>query len=157
MKGALPKIYSIYFFWVQHFIFPVILYFKLVQWYPAMRRFRGAHEEKRQELLDQMVEVLALLEEAFGKYSKGKAFFGGDRIEFLDIAFGSFLGWLRVIEKVGGVKLLDEAKTPGLVKWAERFCADVAVKSVMHETEKLIKFSKVLMAKMKGARPSPKN
>ena len=93
MKGALPKIYSIFFFfWVQHLIFPVILYCKLVQWYPVMRRFGGAHGEKRQELLDQMVEVLALLEEAFGKYCKGKAFFGGDRIEFLDIAFGSFLG-----------------------------------------------------------------
>ena len=74
MKGALPKIYSIYFFWVQHFIFPVILYFKLVQWYPAMRRFRGAHEEKRQELLDQMVEVLALLEEALGNIAKGRLF-----------------------------------------------------------------------------------
>ena len=59
-------------------------------------------------------------------------------------------------EKVNGVKLLDEAKTPGLVKWAEKFCADAAVKSVMPETEKLLEFSKVLAAKMKGA-PPPKN
>ena len=55
------------------------------------------------------------------------------------------------------MKLLDEAKTPGLVKWAERFCADVAVKSVMLETEKLTEFSKVLMAKVKRAPTPPKN
>jgi len=126
------------------------------KWFPAMRRIRGAQGEERQELVDQVVEGLALLEEAFGKYSKGKAFFGGDQIGFIDIAFGSLLGWLRVTEKVGEVKLLDEAKTPGLVKWADCFCADAAVKSVMPETEKLIEFSKFLMAKMKGA-PPPKN
>ncbi len=52
------------------------------------------------------------------------------------------------------MKLLDEAKTPGLVKWAERFCADGAVKGVMPETEKLVEFSKVLLAKL--SRDPPK-
>ena len=127
-----------------------------VQWFAAMKGLRSAQGEERKAFLDQVTEGLALLEEAFGKCSKGKAFFGGDRIGLLDIAFGSFLGWLKVTEKVNGVKLLDEAKTPGLVKWAERFCADAAVKSVMPETEKLLEFSKVLAAKMKGA-PPPKN
>ena len=121
-----------------------------------MRRIRGAQGEERQELVDHVVEGLFLLEEAFGKYSKGKDFFSGDRTGFIDIAFGSLLSWLKVTEKVGEVKLLDEAKTPGLVKWAESFCAEAAVKSVMPETEKLIEFSKLLMAKMKGA-PPPKN
>ncbi|ONI30655.1 hypothetical protein PRUPE_1G264800 [Prunus persica] len=57
-----------------------------------------------------------LLEEAFEKTSKGKDFFSGDKIGYLDIAFGCFLGWLRVTEKMNGVKLLDETKTPGLPK-----------------------------------------
>lgn len=126
------------------------------KWFAAMKGLQSAQGEERKPFLDQVTEGLALLEEAFGKCSKGKAFFGGDRIGLLDIAFGSFLGWLKVTEKVNGVKLLDEAKTPGLVKWAERFCADAAVKSVMPETEKLLEFSKVLAAKMKGA-PPPKN
>ncbi|KAF3954608.1 hypothetical protein CMV_020064, partial [Castanea mollissima] len=125
-------------------------------WFAAMRSLRIAQGEERKAFLDQVTEGLALLEEAFGKCSKGKAFFGGDRIGLLDIAFGSLLGWLRVTEKMGKVKLLDEAKTPGLVKWAESFCADAAVKSVMPETEKLIEFSKLLTAQMKGA-PPPKN
>jgi len=130
---------------------------KWMQFFPTMRGIAAAQgEEARKALVEQVGEGLALLEEAFGKCSKGKAFFGGDRIGFLDIAFGCFLGWLRATEKMNGVKLLDEAKTPGLVKWADRFCADGAVKGVMPETEKLMEFAKVLMAKMRGAGAPPK-
>jgi glutathione S-transferase len=122
-----------------------------------VRSIRAAQgEEARKALVEQVGEGLALLEEAFGKCSKGKAFFGGDGIGFLDIAFGCFLGWLRVTEKMYAVELLDEAKTPGLVKWADRFCADGAVKGVMPETEKLMEFAKVLVAKMRGAGAPPK-
>ena len=119
-----------------------------------MRGLRGAQEdEERKALKGPVIEGIVLLEEAFGKCSKGKAFFGGDQIGLIDIAFGCYLGWLKVTEKLSGVKLLDEAKTPGLVKWAERFCADGAVKGVMPETEKLVEFSKVLLAKLSGAPP----
>ena len=104
-------------------------------------------------MMDQLSEGIVLLEEAFGKCSKGKAFFGGDGIGYLDIAFGCFLGWLRVSEKITGLKLLDEAKTPRLVKWAESFCADAAVKGIMPETDKLLEFAKVLAAKMRGGPP----
>ena len=64
--------------------FPVILYFKLVQWFPAMRRIRGAQGEERQELVDHVVEGLFLLEEAFGKYTKG-------RISLVEIELGSLI------------------------------------------------------------------
>jgi glutathione S-transferase len=95
-------------------------------------------EEARKAVLDQLGEGIALLEEAFGKCSKGKAFFGGDRIGLVDIAFGSMLGWLRTTEKVNGLKLLHDAKSPGLLKWADTFCADPAVKGVMPETDKRV-------------------
>jgi glutathione S-transferase len=128
--------------------------FKWMQFFPTMRGIAAAQgEEARKALQEQLDEELVLLEEAFGKCSKGKAFFGGDGIGFLDIAFGCFLGWLRATEKMIGLKLLDEAKTPGLVKWADRFCADGAVKGVMLEPEKLVEFSMALMAKMRGTPP----
>ncbi|GAV65393.1 GST_C domain-containing protein/GST_N_3 domain-containing protein [Cephalotus follicularis] len=124
------------------------------KWFPSLRGIAAAEGVDAKEAAVKLVlEGLALLEDAFGKCSKGKPFFGGDQIGFLDIAFGCFLGWLRVSEKVHGVKLLDEAKTPGLAKWAERFCADPAVKDVMPEVDKLLEFAKTVFARMKGVAP----
>ncbi|KAG6650961.1 glutathione S-transferase U17-like [Carya illinoinensis] len=123
--------------------------------FPSMKLINTAQGEEKAAIVEQVTEGLVLLEEAFQKSSKGKAFFGGDRIGFLDIAFGSMLGWLRAIEKMGGVKLLDEAKTPGLVQWAESLCADGAVKGIIPDTEKLVEFAKILV-KMKGV-PLGKN
>ncbi|KAJ6721819.1 GLUTATHIONE S-TRANSFERASE U13-LIKE [Salix viminalis] len=109
-------------------------------------------EEARTALINQVGEGLALLEAEFSKCSKGKGFFGGDQIGYLDIAFGSFLGWLRALEKMNGVKLMDETKTPGLLKWADCFSSHPAVKDVFPETEKLVEFAKVL-AKFRGTPP----
>ncbi|CAI0386631.1 unnamed protein product [Linum tenue] len=113
---------------------------------------RAATEEAKSAAVSQLKEGMALLEGAYGEMSKGKDFFGGERIGFLDIAFGSMLGWLRAVQvMLGGVKLLDEEETPGLVKWADKFSADPAVKDVLPETEKLLEFAKILMAKAKPA------
>ncbi|CAK7332787.1 unnamed protein product [Dovyalis caffra] len=121
------------------------------KWFPAMRNITAAKEgESRKALIEQAGEGMVLLEDAFGKCSKGKGFFGGDQIGYLDIAFGSFLGWLRAIEKLNGVELLDETKTPGLLKWAQRFSSHPPVKNVLPETDKLVEFAKVL-AKYKAA------
>ncbi|KAJ7943547.1 Glutathione S-transferase [Quillaja saponaria] len=101
------------------------------KWFPSMSGIaRAQGHEERKASIQQVEEGLELLEDAFGKCSKGKAFFGCDSIGFLDIAFGCFLGWLRVVETMNGVKLLDEVKTPRLTKWADKFCADGAVKDV---------------------------
>ncbi|KAG5521091.1 hypothetical protein RHGRI_033598 [Rhododendron griersonianum] len=61
-----------------------------------------------------------LLEDAFAKCGKGKDFFGADTIGYLNIALGSFLGWLREVEKMDDIKLLDETKAPELFRWAKR-------------------------------------
>jgi glutathione S-transferase len=125
------------------------------KWFPSLSGMaRGPTEEAKKAAYEQAVEGLALLEDVFEKSSKGKAFFGGDRIGYLDIALGCFLGWLRVTEKMGNLKLLDEAKTPHLVKWAENFCADASVKDVMPVTNKLAEFAKIIMAKAKAAPPN---
>ncbi|KAL6614690.1 hypothetical protein ACP70R_036960 [Stipagrostis hirtigluma subsp. patula] len=38
----------------------------------------------------------------------GSTFFGGDSIGLVDIALGSFLVWIRVVNEVAGTDLLDE-------------------------------------------------
>ncbi|WVZ22281.1 hypothetical protein V8G54_000825 [Vigna mungo] len=113
--------------------------------YPTMRSIRGASEEdEKKRLIEEVRKGLTMLEGVFKDSSKGKGFYGGDQIGLLDIALGSFLGWLRVVEIINGVKLLDQNNTPELLKWAERFCAHSAVKDVMPETGRLLEFSKTL-------------
>lgn len=91
------------------------------------------------------------MEDAFAKCSNGRGFFGGETIGYLDIAFGCYLEWIKAVEKMAGIKALDDAKTPVLVGWAERFCSDDAVKEVMPEADKLIEFNKKLQAIMNAA------
>ncbi|KAF8378369.1 hypothetical protein HHK36_029708 [Tetracentron sinense] len=118
------------------------------KWFPCLIGIvRGQLEgEAKETVIQQMSAGLVLLEEAFEKCSEGKGYFGGEKIGYLDIALGSFLGWINVTENMIGMKVIDEAKTPCLVGWAERFCADSAVKEVMPEIEKLEEVAKLLQA-----------
>ncbi|CAJ1931643.1 unnamed protein product [Sphenostylis stenocarpa] len=119
------------------------------KWFTSLKSVLVADDdEAKKPHYEQAEEVLERLEEVLSKGSEGKAFFGGDRIGFIDIGFGSFLSWMRVIEEMNGRKLLDETKHPSLVKWAETFAADPAVNGLLPETDKLIEFAKVLKLKL---------
>ncbi|CAL5196957.1 unnamed protein product [Lathyrus oleraceus] len=122
------------------------------KWFPCMQSIITVEvEEERKPYFEVMEEVVERMEDAFEKCSKGKPFFGGDRIGYLDVAFGSFLGWLSVIENEYERKVLVEEKSPNLVKWAERFIADPAVVGLIPETERLVKLSKALQIKWRAA------
>jgi glutathione S-transferase len=121
------------------------------KWWPTLWGLRSTEgEEAKAAVLEQVREGLVLLEDAFTKCGKGKDFFGGDTIGYLDIAFGSFLGWLRATEKMADIKLIDETKTPGLFGWAERFGSNAAVKDVIPETDKLVELVKMMAARPKA-------
>ncbi|KAJ0982795.1 hypothetical protein J5N97_011050 [Dioscorea zingiberensis] len=110
------------------------------------------------ELLFFLLILMTLLSLGFGlstsTTSKGKRWFNGERIGYLDIALGCHLGWLKVVEKLEKMKLLDEGKNPNLFAWAEGFCSDDAVKKVMPENEKLVEYAKKLMIKWTAAADS---
>ncbi|KAK1266553.1 Glutathione S-transferase U17 [Acorus gramineus] len=100
-------------------------------------------DETKAEATEKVLEGLQLFEETFEKCSKRKPFFNGENIGYLDVAIGSYLVSIKVVElMMGGFKLLDDDKTPLLAAWAERFCASEAVKGVMPETERLLEFVK---------------
>ncbi|XP_020094460.1 glutathione S-transferase U17-like [Ananas comosus] len=90
-----------------------------------------------------MKTTLQQLESALAKCSKGKAFFGGDTIGYLDIALGCFLSWFKAVELMNAdVNILDEVKTPLLAEWGNRFCSDDEVKEVMPEPDALVEHAK---------------
>ncbi|XWS34923.1 hypothetical protein CRYUN_Cryun21dG0079200 [Craigia yunnanensis] len=127
------------------------------KWFPALRGVLVAEsEDAKKATIAQVEEGLLLLEEEFRKLSKGKAFFGGDNIGYLDITIGCFLVWIEVIEKFSEIKLLNEAKTPCLLEWADSFSSHAAVKDVLPEADKLAEFGVKLRAKFLKARATSK-
>ncbi|GFP91577.1 glutathione s-transferase u17 [Phtheirospermum japonicum] len=111
----------------------------------------GEEAEKNVTPLEETNQVLAVLENAFIKCSKGQKFFGGDKIDYVDIVFGSCLGWIKMIEKLGNLSLIGESNTPNLFKWAQELCAVDAVNDAFPETDKLLEFAKSYAARVKNA------
>ncbi|RCV26869.1 hypothetical protein SETIT_5G279800v2 [Setaria italica] len=109
--------------------------------------FRSTAEEQRAEAFKNAVPAVETLERAFRDCSKGKAFFGGDAVGLVDVALGSHLVWIRVVDEVAGTNLLDGAKFPGLAAWAERFLAVDAVRKVMPDVRKVLEQYKGFLAK----------
>lgn len=95
-------------------------------------------EEEKVGIKERIGEALVVLEEAFTKCSKGKAYFGGDIIGYIDIALGSFLEFIKATQKISGLDLVEEAKTPKLVGWAARFQSNDAVKNVLPDIGRLV-------------------
>ncbi|XP_072974236.1 glutathione S-transferase U17-like [Typha angustifolia] len=120
----------------------------------AIIRMRVKTEEEIAAAIAQMKTVLEQLEEVFEKCSKGKSFFGGDSIQYLDIALGSFWSWIKVIELLIGSKILEEKKIPLLVRWGEKFCAHDAVKDSMQDVEKLLEYAKRRQTFFENAPPA---
>ncbi|XP_021731147.1 glutathione S-transferase U16-like [Chenopodium quinoa] len=122
------------------------------EWFPTFREVALAQsEEVRAAAIEKVKEGLSLLEDAFVKCSKGKPFFSGDNIGYLDIALGSYLGWLYVYEKLSNINALNKEETPSLLTWAERFSAADAVKDYIPEVDKLMEFAKIIMPRFKAA------
>ncbi|KAG2599942.1 probable glutathione S-transferase GSTU6 isoform X1 [Panicum virgatum] len=122
---------------------------KVPYFFKAWRElFRSTTDGQRAEAFGNVVPQVETLEQAFMECSKGKAFFGGDAIGLADIALGSFLVWIQVVDEVSGTKLLDGARFPGLAAWAERFLSVDAVKDAMPEFERLLEHYKGFLAKL---------
>ncbi|XP_047313368.1 glutathione S-transferase U17-like [Impatiens glandulifera] len=111
--------------------------------FPYLREYCiTAPEEEKPAKFEKIKEGLVLLEETFMKTSKGKTYFGGENIGYLDISFGSFLGWMKAGEKMMNVKFLEESTTPNLVLWADCFLSHEAVKGVIPEPDVLVEMAK---------------
>ncbi|KAL5100377.1 hypothetical protein RYX36_004704 [Vicia faba] len=121
---------------------------------PMRSGLTAQDEESMKKHFEQVEQVFMRLEDVINKCnSEGMEFFGGDKIGYIDIGFGCYISWVRATEKIKGIKLLDETKTPALVKWAEAFAVHPAVKGVVPETNKLVEFVKGFVQRLVDATP----
>ncbi|XP_078175833.1 putative glutathione S-transferase GSTU6 isoform X7 [Carex rostrata] len=105
-------------------------------------------EETKAENIADSFGALKQLEGVFKKCSvgTGKGFFGGDTIGFIDVTLGSQLSWIKAVEKISGVKLLDETKIPLLMEWEKRFLAIDFGKNTLPNVGKVEEYGRLLQA-----------
>ncbi|OEL21628.1 putative glutathione S-transferase GSTU6 [Dichanthelium oligosanthes] len=108
-----------------------------------VQAFRGKTEEEKLEGRKQMLMAVETVEGALRECSKGKPFFRGDSVGYLDVMLGGLLSWLHGTEALCGAEFFDAAKTPLLLAWAERFGALDAAKAVLPDVGRLVEFAKM--------------
>ncbi|KAJ1296507.1 hypothetical protein BS78_01G306300 [Paspalum vaginatum] len=132
-------------FWAAYIVDKLV-----VSWVQA---FKAKTEEERLEGTKQMAVVVETLEGALGdgECSKGKPFFGGDSVGYLDVVLGGLLSWLHGTQALCGAEFFDADKAPLLSAWAERFGALDAAKAVLPDVGRLVEFAKVRRAQQAAA------
>ncbi|KAJ9169834.1 hypothetical protein P3X46_017983 [Hevea brasiliensis] len=99
--------------------------------------------KEREEALVQATENLKFLEEEL----KGKRFFGGEKIGFLDIALGWLANLVPVLEEILGFEVIDKAGFPFLSEWMLEFSSVPAIKENLPLHDKMVaKFRAYLAA-----------
>ncbi|CAL4923452.1 unnamed protein product [Urochloa decumbens] len=116
-----------------------------------MTMIRGKTEEEKAEGTKQLFAAAETLEGALKECSKGKHFFGGDSVGYVDIALGGFVAWVDARDRMSGLKHFDAERTPLLAAWLERFVALEETKAVMPDVEKLFELSKKRQAQADAA------
>ena len=126
----------------------------LASWVQASR---GKTMEEKMERLKPTFAAIETLEAAFGQCSKGKPFFGGDSVGYVDVVLGGLLGWVHANEEAFGIRSLDPQRTPLLVAWSERFGALEAVEPVVPDVSRLVEFGKMWKARLAAAAAGASN
>ncbi|KAJ8646466.1 hypothetical protein MRB53_008214 [Persea americana] len=106
-------------------------------WHTVFGAFCKTGEEKVKAVKEAQ-ETLEPLEELL----KGKRFFGGQSIGYLDIAFGWLAIWVPLIEEILGATFVDESTLPLLHAWFQEFPNIPLVKERLPPREKLLPFLK---------------
>ncbi|KAK4479312.1 hypothetical protein RD792_014823 [Penstemon davidsonii] len=99
----------------------------------AWEAMRSQGEEKA---INSAQEALGFLENLI----KGKKFFGGEKIGYLDLVVGWIALWLKAMEEVGGMMLLDSLKFPSLNEWTQNFIQVPAIHESLPPKEDVVNY-----------------
>ncbi|KAJ1296515.1 hypothetical protein BS78_01G307100 [Paspalum vaginatum] len=117
-----------------------------------MKMIVGKTDEETAEGRSQLLAAAETLEGALEQCSKGKPFFGGDSVGYVDVALGGFIAWVRTRDILSaGLKHFDADRTPLLASWLERFGALDETKAVMPDVGKLVELSRKRQAQADAA------
>jgi len=101
----------------------------------------GKTDEEKAEGRKQSSDAVETLERALKECSKGKPFFGGDSVGYVDVVLGGFVAWVHLIDRLTGLNVFDSSKTPLLAAWLESFGSLDAAMAVMPDVQRLVELS----------------
>ncbi|MED6157335.1 hypothetical protein PIB30_022302 [Stylosanthes scabra] len=90
----------------------------------------------KEKALNTASEILEKIEEEI----KGKKFFGGDNIGYLDIALGWIPCYLPLWDEVGSMQIIDPLKFPALNKWMTNFLSHPVIKESLFPRDKALDY-----------------
>ncbi|KAK2360905.1 putative glutathione S-transferase [Trifolium repens] len=94
-------------------------------------------EKEREKHIEESTEALKILENEL----KGK-FFGGEEINFVDIAAVFIAFWIPLIQDITDLKLFTDEKFPKLYNWSQEFLNHPVVKENLPPKDPLFAFFK---------------
>ncbi|MED6209992.1 hypothetical protein PIB30_059850 [Stylosanthes scabra] len=92
--------------------------------------------EEKEKAVEAALETLSLLENQI----KGKKFFGGEKIGYLDIVAGWLSYWLSVLEELGEIELVNAERFPFLHEWANNFINTSPIKDCIPPREDVLAY-----------------
>ncbi|CAA3008593.1 probable glutathione S-transferase [Olea europaea subsp. europaea] len=109
-----------------------------------------SEDDEQQGAVKSSIEALEKIEEIL----KGKNFFGGDRIGYLDIIIGWISYILPIWEEVASMKIFDPVKFPSTAAWMSNFLGHPAIKEEYQPSkDEMIEYFKWRRQVLKGTFP----
>ncbi|KAF3627586.1 putative glutathione S-transferase [Capsicum annuum] len=97
-------------------------------------KFGGEQEKIKQEAY----EMLKIVDNEL----KGKKFFGGNKIGFVDVAANYIPFWVEIVEEASGNVLITSEKFPNLCAWMDEYLSCSEVKENLPDRDFMLSFFK---------------
>ncbi|KAK1390650.1 Glutathione transferase [Heracleum sosnowskyi] len=92
--------------------------------------------EEKEKVVKSTIEEFEKIEEEI----KGRKFFGGESIGYLDIALGWISYWLPLWEEVGSINIFDPIKFPGIASWVENFLSQPVINEKLPPKDRAVEY-----------------
>ncbi|XP_077214207.1 glutathione transferase GST 23-like [Tasmannia lanceolata] len=103
--------------------------------------------EEQEKFVKEAKENLRTLEEGL----KGKKFFGGETIGFVDVVVGWIAHWVPIIEEIIGIKIVEEESLPLINQWFKDILDFKIVKESLPPRDKLLVLQKARREMLLGS------